>query len=96
MDEKDENRKVLYPEWTITELIKLDDVCVLESTGQEFLCSEIIPYKQFEYLYFGNFDFNEILFAIQCRQNRKNYVKVLIDISEQKYAFDLYKKVTRK
>ena len=53
MDEKEENKKVLYPEWTISEPIELDDICVLESTGQEYLCSKIIPYGKYEYLYFG-------------------------------------------
>ena len=57
MEPKEKQKKVLYSEWTITEPIKLDDICVLESTGQEFLCSKIIPYEEFEYLYFGSFDF---------------------------------------
>ncbi len=91
MDEKEKNKKILYPEWTITEPIELDDICVLESTGQEFLCSKIIPYGQFDYLYFGSFDFNEILFAIQYKQDGKIYTRVLTDKPEQMYAFNVYK-----
>ena len=91
MDEKEENKKVLYLEWTITEPIKLDDICVLESTGQEFLCSKIIPYEQFDYLYLGSFDFKEILFAVQYKNNAENYVRVLTKKPEQKYAFAIYK-----
>lgn len=91
MGEKEETRKTLYSEWTITEPIELDDICVLESTGQEFLCSKIIPYGEFEYLYFGSFDFNDILFAIQYKQDGKNYMRVLTDKPEQIYAFDVYK-----
>ena len=91
MDEKEENKKVLYLEWTITESIKLGDICVLESTGQEFLCSKIIPYEQFEYLYFGSFDFKVILFAVQYKQGEKNYAKALTEKSEQAYAFNVYK-----
>ena len=91
MDEKKENKKVLHSEWTITDPIELDDICVLESTGQEFLCSKIIPYEQFEYLYFGSFDFKDILFAVQYKIDNKNYVKVLIEKPEQKYAYNVYK-----
>ena len=88
---KKEEKKFLYPEWTISEPIELDNICVLESTGQEFLCSKIIPYKQFEYLYFGSFDFKDILFAVQYKKNDKYYVKVLTGESEQKYAYNVYK-----
>lgn len=91
MDEKNKNKKILYPEWTIAEPIELDDICVLESTGQEFLCSKIIPYGQFEYLYFGSFDFKDILFAVQYKQDEKTYVRVLTDKPEQVYAFNVYK-----
>lgn len=96
MDKKKENRKALYPEWTITEPIELDDICFLASTGQEFLCSKIIPYGEFEYLYFGSFDFNEILFVVQHRLNDKNYVKVLTDESQKRNAFNIYKSRTKK
>ena len=91
MDEKEENKKVLYPEWSITEPIELDDICVLESTEQEYLCSKIIPYEQFEYLYFGSFDLNNVLFAVQYKQNEKNYARVLTEKSEQAHAFNIYK-----
>ena len=90
MDEKKEHKKILHTEWSITEPIKLDDVCVLESTGQEFLCSKIIPYEQFEYLYFGSFDFKEILFAVQCRVENVNYAMVLSKKVQQEFAFKLY------
>lgn len=91
MNEKDENKKILHPDWTVTEPIKLDDICVLESTGQAFLCSKIIPYEQFEYLYFGSFDFNDVLFAVQYKRDEENYVKVLTEEPEQEYAFNVYK-----
>lgn len=91
MDKKEENRIVLYPEWKISEPIELDDICVLESTGQAFLCSKIIPYEQFEYLYFGSFDFNDVLFAVQYKRNGETYVKVLTEEPEQEYAFNVYK-----
>ena len=91
MESEERNKKVLYSEWTITEPIKLDDNCILESTGQEFLCSKIIPYEQFEYLYLGSFDFKDIIFAAQYKRDGKNYVKVLTKESEQRYAFNLYK-----
>ena len=96
MDSEEEQKKILHSEWTITEPIELDDICVLESTGQEFLCSKIIPYEQFEYLYFGSFDFKDILFAIQYKENDKNYVRVLTEEPHQIFAFDLYKKEVRK
>ncbi|MCR5700426.1 MAG: hypothetical protein K6G49_03320 [Candidatus Saccharibacteria bacterium] len=89
--DKGKKHKTLYSEWTITEPIELDDICVLESTGQEYLCSKIIYYKQFSYLYFGSFDFKDILFAVQYRKDEKNYTKVLTDKSEQAYAFNVYK-----
>ena len=91
MDEKEERKKILYPEWTITEPIELDDICVLESTKQEFLCSKIISYGQFDYIYFGSFDFNDVLFVIQYKQDDKNYTRVLTDKLEQEYAFNVYK-----
>ena len=91
MDEKEEHKKVLRTEWSITEPIELDDICVLESTGQEFLCSKIIPYEQFEYLYFGSFDFKEILFAIQYRAGEETFVKILTEEPEQRYALNVYK-----
>lgn len=91
MDEKEEHKKVLRTEWSITEPIELDDICVLESTEQAFLCSKIIPYEQFEYLYFGSFDFNDVLFAVQYKRNGETYVKVLTEEPEQEYAFNVYK-----
>lgn len=91
MDEKEENKKVLYPEWTISEPIELDDICVLESTGQEYLCSKIIPYGKYEYLYFGSFDFEDILFAVQHKTDENAFVKILTKESEQRYAFSVYK-----
>lgn len=91
MDSEEEQKKVLHSEWMVTEPIELDDICVLESTGQEFLCSKIIPYEQFEYLYFGSFDFGDVLFAVQCRVDGKNYVKVLTEKPQQEYAFNIYK-----
>ena len=90
MDEKEEHKKVLHTEWSVTEPIKMDDICVFESTGQEFLCSKIIPYEQFEYLYFGSFDFKEILFAVQCRVENVNYAMVLSKKVQQEFAFKLY------
>lgn len=91
MNEKEEHKKVLCIEWSITEPIELDDICVLESTEQEYLCSKIIPYEQFEYLYFGSFDLNNVLFAVQYKQDEKNYARVLTEKSEQAYAFNIYK-----
>jgi hypothetical protein len=91
MDKEEENKKVLCSEWTITEPIRIDDICILESTEQEFLCSKIIPYEQFEFLYFGSFDFKDILFAVQYKNNDKYYVKVLTGEPEQKYAYNVYK-----
>lgn len=91
MDKKEEHKQVLHTEWSITEPIKLDEICVLESTGQEYLCSKIISYGQFEYLYFGSFDFEDILFAVQYKQGEKNYAKVLTRKPEQVYAFNIYK-----
>lgn len=91
MDSEEKQKKVLYSEWAITEPIKLDDICILKSTGQEFLCSKIIPYEQFEYLYFGSFDFKDILFAVQYKMDDQNYTKVLAKKSQQKFAFNLYK-----
>ena len=96
MESEEKQRKKLYSEWTITEPIELDDICVLESTGQEFLCSKIIPYEQFEYLYFGSFDFKDILFAAQYKLDGNNYVKVLSEKPQQVFAFDLYKKEKEK
>ena len=96
MDEKKECKKALHTEWSITEPIKTDDICVLESTGQEFLCSKIIPFEQFEYLYFGSFDFKEILFAVQCRLDGKNYLKVLSEKSQQEFAYNLYRTEVKK
>ena len=92
MDPEEKEKKILHPEWTITEPIELDDICILESTEQEFLCSKIIPYEQFEYLYFGSFDFKDILFAVQYKLDGKNYVKVLSEKPQQVFAFNLYKK----
>ena len=91
MELKEKQKKVLHSEWTITEPVKLDDIFILESTGQEYLCSKIIPYEQFEYLYFGSFDFNEILFAVQYKLDDKNYVKVLTEESQKKSVFNIYK-----
>ena len=96
MDEKKECKKVLYTEWSITEPIETDDICVLESTGQEFLCSKIIPFEQFEYLDVGSFDFKEILFAVQCRLDGKNYLKVLSEKSQQEFAYNLYRTEVKK
>ena len=92
MEPEEKQRKVLYSEWTITKPIKLDDICVLESTEQEFLCSKIIPYKQFEYLYFGSLDYKDTLFAVQYVSNNNNYVKTLSEKSQQEFAYTLYKK----
>lgn len=92
MGEKEERKKVLHAEWSIVEPIKMDDICILESTGQEFLCSKIIPYGQFEYLFFGSFDFRDTLFVVQYKQDEKNYVRVLVEKPEQVYAFNIYKK----
>ncbi len=91
MDSEEKQKKVLYSEWAITEPIKLDDICILKSTGQEFLCSKIIPYEQFEYLYFGSFDFSDILFAVQYKIDDQNYTKVLTGKQQQEFAFNLYK-----
>ena len=91
MDEEEKHKKLLYPEWKIAEPIEIDDICVLESTGQEFLCSKVIPYDKFEYLYLGSFDFEEVLFAVQYRADEKTFVKVLTKESEQRYAFNVYK-----
>ena len=91
MEPREKQKKVLHSEWTIAEPVKLDDIIILESTGQEYLCSKIIPYEQFEYLYFGSFDFKDILFAVQYKKNDKHYVKVLTGEPEQKYAYNVYK-----
>lgn len=96
MEPKEKQKKVLHSEWTIAESVKLDDIFILESTGQEYLCSKIIPYEQFEYLYFGSFDFKDILFAAQYKLDGKNYVKVLSEKPQQVFAFDLYKKEVKK
>lgn len=96
MEPKEKQKKVLHSEWTITEPVKLDDIFILESTGQEYLCSKIIPYEQFEYLYFGSFDFKDILFAAQYKLDGNNYVKVLSEKPQQVFAFDLYKKEKEK
>lgn len=91
MEPEEKTKKVLHLEWTITEPIELDDICILEPTGQEFLCSKIISYEKFKYLYFGSFDFNDVLFAVQYKMDDQNYAKVLVEKSQQKFAFNLYK-----
>ena len=92
MESEEKQRIVLHSEWAITKPIQLDDICVIKSTEQEFLCSKIIPYKQFEYLYFGSLDCQNMLFAVQYVSNNNNYVKTLSEKSQQEFAYTLYKK----
>ena len=40
-------------DWAPTKNIKVNDICVYEPWGQDFMCFKIISYKQFEFLYFG-------------------------------------------
>ena len=96
MDSEEKEKKILHSEWMITEPIELDDICILESTGQEFLCSKIIPHEQFEYLYFGSFDFKDTLFVVQYKINDANYARVLAEKSYQEFAFNLYKSEMKK
>lgn len=79
-------------DWTPTEIIKVNDICVYEPWEQDFMCFKIIPYEQFEYLYFGSFDYKDTLFAVQTELDGVNYVKVLTKKSQQEFAFHLYKK----
>ena len=80
-------------EWKTTERsIQIDDVCIVIPLKQEYLCSYKVSYKQFDYLYFGSFDYKKHLFAIQVKQNGQNYVRILDKKSEKIFALRLYKK----
>ena len=85
------DRALLKKEWSLTVPVKVNDVCVYEPWGQDFMCFEIIPYNEFEYLYFGSFNYEDTLFAIQVKKGDKNYLKVLTEKPQQEFAFRLYK-----
>ncbi len=56
------------------------------------MCFQTIPYEQFEYLYFGSFDLEDNLFAVQIKaKDGLSYVKVLTEEPQQRFAFKLYK-----
>ena len=88
----DENNVVLKSDWTLVEPIKIHDICILESRMQEFMCFDIIRYGQYQYLYFGSFDFENTMYAVQVEVDGKNYAKVLSEKPQQQFAFNLYKR----
>ena len=80
-------------EWkNIDSIIKLNNICTINPLEQEFLCVYIVPYKQFEYLYFSSFNFKDTVFAVQTNMNGQNYVKILDKKPEKIFALRLYKK----
>lgn len=83
---------ILKSDWIAVEPIEVHDICVLESRMQEFMCFDIIQYEQFQYLYFGSFDYENTMYAVQTELNGINYAKVLVEASQQQFAFNLYKK----
>lgn len=86
------DKRITNSKWTIIKPIQLLDIGVSELSGREVMCIEIIPSLQCEYLYFSDVDGTTILFAIQKLIDGHNYVRVLMDKSEQQIAFDLYKR----
>ena len=95
MDE-DKRNVVLKSDWTVVEPIRIYDICVLESEMQEFMCFNVIQYEEFKYLYFGSFDYENTMYAVQIEMNGENYAKVLTEKSQQRFAFELYKKEQRR
>ena len=84
---------ILYPEWKpIDKPIHINDVCTIIPSERKFLCSYKIPYEQFEYLFFGSLDSEDILFAIQTGTNDQYYARVLDKKAEKIFALRLYKK----
>ena len=92
----EDHKKTLFPEWTVSEVIELDDICTSRITELDYLCSKKIPYEKFEFLYLGGFDFKSVLFAVQYKSNNVNYSKILTDESQQDFAYQLYKKAIQK
>ena len=91
-----EGNTLLKPDWTPAKTIKVNDICTYQFLDQDFMCFKIIPYEQFEYLYFGSFDYKDTLFAVQIKMNGINYIKVLTEKPQQEFAFRLYKKWGKK
>ena len=80
-------------EWSVIDTpIKLYDVCLIASLKQEYLCGYIVPYEQFEYLYFGGIDSEDKIFAVQTKMNGRNYIKVLDKKPEKIFALRVFKK----
>ena len=83
---------ILKSDWIAVDPIEVHDICVLESRMQEFMCFDVIQYEQFQYLYFGSFDYTNTMYAVQIEIDGINYAKVLTEEPQQRFAFSLYKK----
>ena len=88
-------KTTLKTDWYSTEPIKVNDVCRFELWDQDYMCFKIIPYKQFEYLFLGSFDYKDTLLAIQTSMNGVKYAKVLTEKPQQEFALFLYKKLDK-
>lgn len=77
--------------WVKRNRVIINDVLNDDRTGFPFFCSHIIPYNNFEYLYFSSFDFESVMFCVQVNQDGVNYLKVLDGGPEQDFAFKLFK-----
>ncbi len=91
MDNTDE-KVVISKDWKKVNHIDKDDIVILESTNQEFLCSKIVKTDGYELLLLGSFDFKTAIFLIQKAVDGINYAKLLHEESEQKLAYNIFKK----
>ena len=83
---------VLHFDWHPCDKIKENDICRIEDIDLDYMCCQIIPYQEFEYLYFSRLDFQEQCFVVQVEQNNQNYCRILSELPEQHFAFQLFKK----